>query len=100
MRLTWVALLATLTLATPAWACRQALVLALDVSGSVDGVEYQQQVTGLAFALGHPEIRAAIIADVEQPVDRGRTAQCFAAWPVEAAAIEAWIRFRAITPVR
>ncbi len=68
MRLTWVALLAALTLTTPAWACRQALVLALDVSGSVDGVEYQQQVTGLAFALSHPEIRAAILADVEQPV--------------------------------
>lgn len=68
MRLIWVALLIFICLAAPAQACRQALVLALDVSGSVDGVEYQQQVSGLAFALGHPEIRSAILANVDQPV--------------------------------
>lgn len=68
MRFSWVALCAALCVAAPAWACRQALVLALDVSGSVDGVEYQQQVSGLAFALGHPEIRASILSDVEHPI--------------------------------
>ena len=68
MRLTWVAILCSFFLATTASACRQALVLALDVSGSVDGTEYQQQVTGLAFALGHPEIRDAILADTGNPV--------------------------------
>ena len=55
-------------LAGPASACRQALMLALDVSGSVNAVEYQQQVTGLAIALDHPEIREAILSNTEQPV--------------------------------
>ncbi len=68
MRIPWIALVCSLSLAAPAWACRQALVLALDVSGSVDVAEYQQQVSGLAFALGHPEIREAILADTGQPV--------------------------------
>lgn len=67
-RFSWVAALFCLVTAGPAWSCRQALVLALDVSGSVDGVEYQEQVTGLAFALGHPEIRQIILADVANPV--------------------------------
>lgn len=68
MRLMWIAVCLALWSATCASACRQALVLALDVSGSVDGIEYQQQVNGLAFALGHPDIRASILSDVEQPV--------------------------------
>ncbi len=68
MRLMWFALFLTFWISQPASACRQALVLALDVSGSVNGVEYQQQVSGLAFALGHPDIRTAILADIEQPV--------------------------------
>ncbi|MEM8979649.1 MAG: DUF1194 domain-containing protein [Pseudomonadota bacterium] len=38
-----------------------ALVLALDVSGSVDGVEYAQQVDGLAAALDHQDIRSQIL---------------------------------------
>lgn len=54
--------------ALPAQACRQALVLALDVSGSVDGTEYQQQVTGLAAALDDPKVRALILDNTEQPV--------------------------------
>ncbi len=54
--------------ALPAEACRQALVLALDVSGSVDGTEYQQQVTGLAAALDDPKVRALILDNTEQPV--------------------------------
>ena len=41
--------------------CRLALVLALDVSSSVDEAEYVLQRDGLAAALGDPDIRAAIL---------------------------------------
>lgn len=51
-----------------AQSCRLALVLALDVSGSVDPTEYAQQVTGLAAALDHPDIRALILDDTSAPV--------------------------------
>ncbi len=42
--------------------CRQALVLGLDVSGSVDAVEYRQQLDGLAGALMQPQVQAALLA--------------------------------------
>lgn len=45
-----------------AQSCRLALVLALDVSGSVDPVEYAQQVNGLAAALDHPDVRSQILS--------------------------------------
>lgn len=55
------ALLALIT-AGPAMAeCRLALVLALDVSSSVDAREYDLQRIGLASALDAPEIRDAIL---------------------------------------
>lgn len=41
--------------------CRLALVLALDVSGSVDRKEYAQQINGVALALDHPDVRAQIL---------------------------------------
>lgn len=41
--------------------CRQALVLGLDVSGSVDADEYRLQLDGLATALGDPDVAAAIL---------------------------------------
>lgn len=49
-------------LAGPAAArdCAAALVLALDVSSSVDAKEYVLQMTGLAAALRHPEVVEAI----------------------------------------
>lgn len=47
--------------AAEAQTCRLALVLALDVSGSVDPVEYVQQVSALAAALDHPDVRAEIL---------------------------------------
>ncbi|MEO9517816.1 MAG: DUF1194 domain-containing protein [Paracoccaceae bacterium] len=47
--------------AAHAQSCRLALVLALDVSGSVDPTEYAQQVFGLASALDHPDVRAQIL---------------------------------------
>ena len=50
-------------------ACRQALVLALDVSGSVDAGEYRLQIEGVARALQDSEVRARILAMPQAPVD-------------------------------
>ncbi len=49
-------------------ACRLALVLALDVSGSVDDVEYTLQLEGIAIALETPKMRDAILAFPDAPV--------------------------------
>ena len=49
-------------------ACRQALVLGLDISGSVDAREYQLQREGLAAALGAPAVRAALLQQLDAPV--------------------------------
>jgi hypothetical protein len=63
-------LAAALTLAAgPATACRLALVLALDVSGSVDAREYELQVGGVASALRDGEVRSAILSDPAAPVE-------------------------------
>lgn len=56
------ALAAFFLLASPAEACRLALVLALDVSSSVDFVEDQLQRQGLARALEAPDVKAAFLA--------------------------------------
>lgn len=54
---------------TPAEAaCRQALVMALDVSSSVDEEEYRLQLDGMAGALTDPEVKALLLAGVEAPV--------------------------------
>lgn len=56
------AALITLLWAGTAWAeCRLALVLALDVSSSVDAREYDLQRLGLAAALDAPEVRRAVL---------------------------------------
>ncbi|MEO0371946.1 MAG: DUF1194 domain-containing protein [Pseudomonadota bacterium] len=47
--------------AAQAQTCRLALVLAMDVSSSVDEAEYDLQKTGLASALDAPEVRDAIL---------------------------------------
>ncbi|MFQ6550435.1 DUF1194 domain-containing protein [Aestuariibius sp. 2305UL40-4] len=64
--------LACLGLAAPQQAgaaeCRQALALALDVSGSVDLAEYRLQRDGLAAALAAPAVRAALLSDTAAPV--------------------------------
>lgn len=58
-----------LSLATaPAQACRLALALALDVSGSVSAEEYRLQMSGLATALGDPDVEAALFAIPDAPV--------------------------------
>lgn len=65
------AVILTFVLATSAAAraaCRQALTLGLDVSGSVDDAEYRLQRDGLAAALGHPDVRAALLAMPSAPV--------------------------------
>ncbi len=49
-------------------ACRLALALALDVSGSVDQQEYRLQLDGLATALDDPDVTAAIFAVPDAPV--------------------------------
>ena len=60
-----------LSAAVPAFSqttCRQALALGLDVSGSVDSVEYRLQLDGLAMALGDPEVVDALLAQPGMPV--------------------------------
>ncbi|MBT8414924.1 MAG: DUF1194 domain-containing protein [Boseongicola sp.] len=49
-------------------ACRLALVLALDVSGSVDSSEYVQQMSGVAEALSDPEVQDVLFANPQAPV--------------------------------
>ncbi|MFL4471969.1 DUF1194 domain-containing protein [Tateyamaria armeniaca] len=49
-------------------ACRQALALGLDVSGSVDAREYRLQMDGLAAALDDPKVRQALMVMPGTPV--------------------------------
>jgi len=49
-------------------ACRQALQLGLDISGSVDAREYRMQLDGLAAALTAPEVVAMATASPDIPV--------------------------------
>ncbi len=51
-----------LSLSTPAAACTTALLLAIDVSNSIDAGEYKIQAEGLADALLDPEVREALVA--------------------------------------
>lgn len=53
------AIAATVIAASPAQACRLALVLAVDVSSSVDADEDQLQRNGIASALLDPDVEAA-----------------------------------------
>ena len=48
--------------------CRQALALALDVSGSVDAREYRLQMGGVAAALDAPEVRDKLMVMPSAPV--------------------------------
>ncbi|RZW10451.1 MAG: DUF1194 domain-containing protein [Rhodobacteraceae bacterium] len=52
------------SLPVPAVACRLALLLALDVSSSVDPAEYELQRSGLAAALLAPEVESAFLNGV------------------------------------
>ena len=55
------ALTLSLLLGTPAKGCDIALVLATDVSGSVDAAEFQLQAEGLAYALRDTDVTQALI---------------------------------------
>ncbi|MEM8870704.1 MAG: DUF1194 domain-containing protein [Pseudomonadota bacterium] len=50
-----------MSLALPAQACRLALALTVDVSGSIDPGEYRFQMDGLATALEDPEVAEALV---------------------------------------
>lgn len=50
-------------------ACRQALAIGLDISGSVDQAEYRLQLDGLAAALLNPDVRQALMAIPDVPVN-------------------------------
>ncbi len=49
-------------------ACRQALAMGLDVSGSVDAEEYQLQLKGLATALTSPDVTSSILTMPKFPL--------------------------------
>jgi Ca-activated chloride channel family protein len=52
---------ALILLAAPARGCDTALLLAIDVSGSIDSAEYDLQVGGLAEALAEAPVRNALL---------------------------------------
>lgn len=62
------AVLAGMVCAGSAQACRQALALGLDVSGSVDSAEYRLQLDGLADALNSAKVRAVLLDRPDDPV--------------------------------
>jgi len=69
MRAALVGLWLCVTLAPGAQAaCRQALALGVDVSGSVDAREYRLQLDGLAAALRDAEVQRAFLAMPQAPV--------------------------------
>ncbi len=68
MRVLLLVLIGIAAVPVQAQQCRQALVLALDVSGSVNPTEYAQQIEGLAAALGDPQVRALILLGADAPV--------------------------------
>ncbi len=63
----WAALLALWPLTAEA-ACRQALALGLDMSSSVDEVEYRLQMDGLVTALNSPKVQDILFAQPEAPI--------------------------------
>ena len=63
-----VALTFALSSANAQAACRQALALGLDVSGSVDAREYRLQMGGLVKALNAPRVREKLMAMPSAPV--------------------------------
>ncbi|MEQ9693417.1 DUF1194 domain-containing protein [Shimia sp. SDUM112013] len=62
------AMIATAAVTEAEAACRQALALGLDVSGSVDAGEYRLQLDGLANALESPEVREILLGAPDWPV--------------------------------
>jgi Ca-activated chloride channel homolog len=58
--------------AQPAVGCETALLLSIDVSGSIDKGDYRLQTEGLAFALTDPEVAEALV--------RGQVALAVVQW--------------------
>jgi Ca-activated chloride channel homolog len=86
--------LAALLWAQGAAACETALVLAIDVSASVDEAEYRLQVDGLADALLDPEVTESLI--------RGQSALLTFQWSGagEQAPIGGWERMTDLAAIR
>lgn len=57
-----------LVTAAPARACRLALLLAVDISASIDDAEFRLQRDGLADALTSPAVAGALLASRDAPV--------------------------------
>jgi Ca-activated chloride channel homolog len=76
--------------AQPALACETALLLSIDVSGSIDSADYQLQTDGLAAALSDPEVAEALV--------RGQVALAVVQWsgPAQQALSLDWQRM--LTP--
>jgi hypothetical protein len=64
----WAAVVLGLWAGAAQAACRQALMLGLDVSGSVDGAEYQLQLEGVARALEAAEVQAVALSMPQAPI--------------------------------
>jgi Ca-activated chloride channel homolog len=73
-------------LTAPAHACETALLLSIDVSGSIDAGDYRLQAEGLAFALTDPEVAEALV--------RGQVALAVVQWsgPDQQALVLPWQR--------
>jgi len=65
----WQVALCCLVAGSSEAACRQALALGLDVSGSVDTVEYQMQRDGVAAALTSKAVSEVLLKSGAAPVD-------------------------------
>lgn len=63
-----IVLFLTLSSLPCAAACRHALVVALDISGSVNEREYRLQLDGLAYALQSPDVQTLVLSDPSAPI--------------------------------
>jgi Ca-activated chloride channel family protein len=72
--------------AQPALSCETALLLSIDVSGSIDGGDYRLQTEGLAAALADPAVVEALV--------RGQVALAVVQWsgPSQQALVVPWQR--------
>jgi Ca-activated chloride channel family protein len=70
----------------PALACETALLLSIDVSGSIDSGDYRLQTEGLAAALADPEVAEALV--------RGQVALAVVQWSglAQQALVLPWLR--------
>lgn len=87
------ALCLALCLSGPATACETALVLAIDISGSIDAGEYALQVQGLADALTDPAVTAELL--------RGQVALAVVQWSGvgQQALVLPWARMQTPTDI-